>query len=318
MSLPRILLIATGGTIAGVADEAASTTRYQAGSLGAQALLDAVPEAFEIARFEISQPFNLDSCDLSPGHWLQLAREVAAGMADAQIDGILVSHGTDTLEETAFLLDRLIAPGKPLVLTCAMRPASAHSADGPLNLLHAVQAAAVPALGEFGTLVVVNERIHSGSWLVKRHTQALDAFDHEESAIGRCAPPRIECRRESPPRAPELLPRLGELPRVDVLWVGAGSEPDLLSSCIAHGARGLVLALPGNGSLPAAWKAAVGMALAKGVPVVRASRTGDGPVAAQAEDRGGLFRAGRLGPAQARVALMLALAAELPPQHFFC
>jgi len=315
MSLPRILLIATGGTIAGVADEAASTTRYQAGSLGARALLDAVPEVYEIARIEISQPFNLDSKDLAPGHWLQLAREVADACRDESIDAIVITHGTDTLEETAFFLDRLIPAGKPVVMTCAMRPASAHSADGPLNLLHAIQLAAGGHTRELGIVAVINEQIHAASRLRKLHTQSVGSFELAASRIGSSSPPGIECRPLGPPRAPQLLDRLSELPRVDVLWVGAGTDPDMLSACIAHGSKGLVLQLPGNGSIPCAWESAIGMAIATGIPVVRASRAAIGRVAQQ-PDPAGVISAGSLSPAQARVALMLALAGGLPANQF--
>ncbi|MCB1888143.1 MAG: asparaginase [Rhodocyclaceae bacterium] len=317
MSLPRVHLIATGGTIAGVADDPAATTRYQAGSLAGHALLESIPEAHRAASISIAQPFNLDSKDLGPGHWLQLARDVSSALADPAVDAVVVTHGTDTLEESAFLLDRLLPPGKPVVMTCAMRPASAHSADGPLNLLHALRVAASGATREAGVVAVVNERIHAASRLRKGHSHALDAFEHGDSAIGWSDPPGLDGRPEVPARMPSLLGRLDELPRVDVLWVGAGSEPDLLAASISHGARAIVLCLPGNGSLPETWSDAVHKALACHTVVVRASRTGRGRVARQPDDGGRLFAAGRLGPAQARVALMLALAGGLAPDHFF-
>ena len=316
MALPRLLLIATGGTIAGTADSASRTTGYQAGSLAATALLDAIPEVHEQAHFELSQPFSLDSSDMTPSHWLQLAREVAAARSRQDIDGVLITHGTDTLEETAFLLDALLAPGKPVVMTCAMRPASAHSTDGPLNLLHAVGVACHPGAAGLGVLVVANDRIHLGARISKRHTQSVDAFERETSVIGWANPPTIDYQPRAAVHAPELLASLGTLPRVDVLWVGAGSEPDALASSIAHGARAVVLALPGDGSVPGTWREAVGKANARGVAVVRASRTGDGAVSEKANDSALLIAAGTLTPACARVALMLALAGGDAPQRF--
>ncbi len=318
MSQVRVHLVATGGTIAGVADDPATTTRYLAGSLAGHALLESIPEAHHAASISISQPFNLDSKDFGPGHWLQLAREVTELIGEPTVDAIVVTHGTDTLEETAFLLDRLIPPGKPVVLTCAMRPASAHSADGPLNLLHAIQVAASGVTCEAGVVAVINERIHSGSWLRKAHTHAISAFDLSGSAIGWAHPPALVGARAAPRRQPELLACLDELPRVDVLWVGAGAEPDLLAASVAHGARAVVLCLPGNGSLPIAWHDAVDRATSRGIVVVRASRTGEGRVVDDADDdHRHRFAAGQLSPAQSRVALMLALAAGLPPHHFF-
>ena len=317
MSLPRILLIATGGTIAGSASDATATTGYFAGSLSATALLEAVPELFTRAHFSLSQPFSLDSRDMGPGHWLQLAREVGLACANPAIDGVVITHGTDTLEETAFFLDRVLAPGKPVVMTCAMRPATAHSADGPLNLLQAVAVAGSAEAAGLGVLVVVNERIHAANGLAKRHTQAVEAFDRSGAVLGWANPLRFDLWPRAITRRPEMLDTLGNLPRVDVLWVGAGSDPNLLAAAVAHGARALVLALPGNGSIPAAWLSGVGMALAKGIPVVRASRVGEGCVTPDALDQPSLIPAGTLSPQQARVALMLALGGGLAPDYFF-
>ena len=281
------------------------------------ALLKGVPQIARLADIRVCQPFNLDSSDLGPEHWLRIAREVADAMADGSVAGVVVTHGTDTLEETAFLLDRLIEPSKPLVMTCAMRPANALSADGPSNLLRSVEAALTPTVGSLGTVVVANEHIHAAAWLRKGDTQALDAFDHVASRIGRCGPVQIDARPQLPARAPELLATLDRLPRVDVLWVGAGSDADLLRASLDRGARGVVLALPGNGTLPAAWRDAVAEALACHVPVVRASRCCTGTVGAGPADTAQSFAAGRLGPAQARIALMLAISAALPARHFF-
>ena len=317
MTTPRILLIATGGTIAGVAADPSQPAHYQAGSLDAATLLSALPGLAGIADIRLRQPFNLDSCELGPAHWLAIAREVAAGMDDAAIDGIVVTHGTDTLEETAFLLDRLFAPTKPLVLTCAMRPANALSADGPSNLTRAIEAAITPALAALGTVVVIDERIHAAAWLRKHDARALDAFGHGGSTIGRCGPIAIDFEPRVPPRIPGRIEVLGLLPRVDVLWVGPGSATDLLAAALANGACGVVLALPGNGTLPTAWRKAVDHATRRQVAVVRASRTSRGAVSAAPDDTPLLFAAGRLGPAQARAALMLAIAAQLPADHFF-
>ncbi|MCB1905979.1 MAG: asparaginase [Rhodocyclaceae bacterium] len=314
---PRILLIATGGTITGVAADRSRPSHYRAGRLAADALLAAVPELAGVADVTVRQPFSLDSCEMGPDHWLQITREVAAGMADNDITGVVVTHGTDTLEESAFFVDRLIEPCKPIVMTCAMRPANALSADGPSNLMRAFEAASTAALASLGTVVVANERIHAAAWLRKGDTLALDAFDRGGSCVGRCGPVEIDTRPRLPARAPGLLAGLARLPRVDVLWIGAGSSADLLSACLERGARGLVLALPGNGTLPAAWRSAAADAIARGVPVVRASRTGGGAVGAATDDTAMLFAAGRLGPPQARVALMLAIAAGLPARHFF-
>ncbi|QTQ36335.1 L-asparaginase II [Aromatoleum petrolei] len=274
-----------------------------------------MPPLADVAQIRAEQLFSLDSKDMQPAHWLALGRRVRALLDDPAIDGIVITHGTDTLEETAAFLDLTLAAAKPVVLTAAMRPATALSADGPMNLYNAACVAAHPDSRGRGVLVSFGDAILPARGVRKRETHRLDAFGSASAgAIGQTDP----LRYFAPPPAGarlclQLPPDLADLPRVDVLYVGAGTPPALVDVMIADGARGLVLALPGNGSLPEAWEAPLAAAGARGIPVIRASRAGTGPVGHKAlDDRLGTRAAGELPASQARVALMLALAAGDP------
>lgn len=311
--MTTIALLATGGTIAGAAASATDTQGYAAGSLGAQSLLDAVPDLRTIAQFRSEQVFNMDSKDMGPPHWLTLAARVRAHAADPAIDAILITHGTDTMEETAFFLDAVADTDKPVVLTGAMRPATALSADGPMNLLDAAGVCATPASRGRGVLQVFGKTVFRAGTLRKSHTDRLDAFDGEICARIEGTTPRFLA--PAPVRHASAAALPATLPRVDILYPAAGAAPDLVDAVIALGAKGIVLALPGNGSLAAGWESAVTQAVAQGIPVVRASRCGHGPVSALAVDaRCGSRAAGPLSPAAARVALMLELAGVRPLQ----
>lgn len=313
--MPTLALIATGGTIAGAAASATDTTGYTAGALGADALLAALPQLADVAQIRAEQLFSLDSKDMQPANWLTLCHRVRALLDDPAIDGIVITHGTDTLEETAAFLELTLDAAKPVVLTAAMRPATALSADGPMNLYNAACVAAHRDSAGRGVLVSFGDAILPALGVRKRETQRLDAFGGASTgAIGQTAPLRYFAPPPARTRAcVELPPDLVELPRVDVLYVGAGTPPTLVELMIADGARGLVLALPGNGSLPEAWEAPLAAAVARSIPVIRASRAGMGAVGHKPlDDRLGTRAAGELPASQARVALMLALAAGDP------
>jgi L-asparaginase len=314
-TLPRIAVIATGGTIAGVSAAESDTTGYQAGALPITQLLAGVPQLGALADVVAEQPFSEDSKDLTPEHWLILARRVQARLDEPAIDAVVITHGTDTLEETAFFLHLVLTSDKPVVMTAAMRPATALSADGPMNLYQALSVAATPAARGRGVLVVVADRIWSARDVAKRHTQAIDALgDTDSGPLGWAHPPRFSSGPDDrlAGRVPlATLPMDGgvSLPHVEILFIAAGSAPELIAAACAQGARGLVLALPGNGSVPQRLAPALEACRRQGVSVVRASRTGAGPVAPASDALAGpLLCAGQLSPAKARIALMLALA----------
>jgi len=306
MTRPHIHLLATGGTIAGEADPAADSPRYRAGVRPVEQLLAAVPGLDATAELSAEQILSLDSKDMTPADWLVILAAARRALADPAIAGIVILHGTDTLEETAYFLHLTLPGDKPVVLTGAMRPADHPQADGPANLRAAVCLAASPSAHGKGVLAVMNRTAYPARWLGKARTHGLDAFES--------ARPWTDGRPDG--RCADLSP--ATLPRVDVLMGYAGAPPELVEACIAAGARGLVLALTGHGSVPAAWLPALAQAREHGVAILRASRC-TGPVVHNAnadDDRQGWLTAGDLPPAKARIALMLALARGGEAQSF--
>ena len=311
-ALPRVHLIATGGTIAATGTGAG----YRAGSLPLAALLAAVPELARTARITGEQLCNLGSQDLGPEQWLALARRLQELAGDPALAVVVVTHGTDTMEETAFLLGQVLGGTMPVVLTGAMRPATAADADGPGNLAAAVAVAAAPAARGRGVLVVMGGGIHGAASVRKLHTTAGAALGSVDAApLGTCTPtgPRFTTHPASGPQPPApafALP--SALPRVDIIPAYAGMGRDAIDHAVAAGARGLVLAGVGAGNATAEALAALAAAARAGVAVVRSTRVARGGVARGIEvddDAGGFIAARRLDPQQARVLLMLALAA---------
>ena len=309
MSLPKIALLTTGGTIAGAADAASGPDSYTAGTVAAEALLAAVPQVRERADIVVEPCLALDSKNMTPDHWLTIAEAARSLIEREDVAGVVLTHGTDTLEETALFLELLLPAAKPVVVTGAMRPSDAVSADGPANLLDAVRVAIDPAAHGRGTLVAFAEHILPARGLRKVQATSVDAFAALDGPVGSTRPD-VRFFRPPAPR-PELLPWPdADLPRVDIIHVAAGTSPAWLEAARAMGANGIVLTLPGNGSVPDAWREGVRALTQQGVPVVRATRCGDGFVAHRRLDvELATLAAGRLSPAQARVALMLALAA---------
>jgi L-asparaginase len=314
-ALPRIAVLATGGTIAGAAADAAQTAGYQAGLIGVDQLLAAVPALANIAQIHAEQIASIDSKDMAPSLWTTLAQRINALLASADTDGVVITHGTDTLEETAYLLHLTVKSTKPVVLTAAMRPATALSADGPLNLLCAVTLAASAAANGKGVLVAFNNRIHSARDVVKTSTYTVDTFHSPEiGALGWVQDGRIEFQRSVVrPHTVDTQFVIGtQWPSVEIVTSYAGVSRVPADALVAAGVRGIVVAGTGNGSIHASLQAALVDAARQGVAVVRASRVGSGHVmrnGAAPDDMLGFVSAGTLNPYKARVLLMLALAA---------
>lgn len=312
---PVIALLATGGTIAGAAASATDITGYAAGSLTAAALIAAVPQLGDIATLRAEQPFSIDSKDVTPAHWLQLARRVQALRDDPAITGIVLTHGTDTLEETAWFLHLATHGDKPVVMTAAMRPATALSADGPMNLWDAVRVAGSADFRGPGVLIALGGEVYGADDFAKVHTLRPAAFGARHGGpLGLANPParqRDGTQHGAAALARGTLEKVTDLPWVEVLHVAGGADPRLLDALREAGAAGAVLALPGNGSLPDAWQPAIDRATAAGLQLVRASRVPGGPVSAHTTHPA-LLAAGWCGALQARVLLMLTLAAGDP------
>jgi L-asparaginase len=317
-ALPTIALLATGGTIAGAAGDALQTAGYKAGALPVERLLEAVPALAGLAHIEAQQLASIDSKDMSMEVWSRLAQRIDTLLARPEIAAVVVTHGTDTLEETAYFLHLSVKSAKPVVLTAAMRPATALSADGPLNLCQAVAVAAARDAAGRGVLVVANNQIHGARDVVKRHTAAVQAFESPEfGALGWVQDAHIEFHRNvvrahtlaTPFTAPPAWPM------VEILASYAGAGHLAVEALVAGGVRGIVVAGTGNGSIHAGLQQALAEAHQHGVVVVRASRTGSGHVmrdGAAPDSALGFIAAGTLNPYKARVLLMLALAQQAP------
>jgi len=301
------VVLATGGTIAGRAARPEDTLRYESAQLGVAELVGAVP-ALAGLPLELEQVAQVDSKDMGPGVWARLAERVAFYLARAEVGGIVVTHGTDTLEETAYFLHRLLAPARPVVLTAAMRPATALQADGPQNLLDAVTLARTD--GARGVVAVMAGEVFHPVGLRKAHTTRLDAFTGGDAGpIGRLEDGRLRRWREWPQGEAlglATLPRPGQpWPRVEIVMSHAGADGRLVRALCEQGLDGLVLAGTGHGTLAADLEAAARQAQARGVRVRRASRCAAGAVLAT--DPQALPASGELSPAQARVELLLEL-----------
>ncbi|MDH0867255.1 asparaginase [Mitsuaria sp. GD03876] len=299
------VIIGTGGTIAGASDSATDNVGYKAGSLSVDTLVKAVP-ALASRSLEAEQLAQLDSKDMDHGTWARLARRVREHLDRPEVRGIVITHGTDTLEETAYLLQRVLAPEKPVVLTAAMRPATAIQADGPQNLLDAVAVAA--SAGVRGVVAVVAGQVWSGLELRKTHSYRLDAFEAGPDAgplavVEEGALRRFRDWTTGEALGAALLPEDGAAwPWVEVLASHAGADARALEAWRTAGLQGLVLACTGNGTLNQALEAPVQALKDAGVPVWRTTRCAQGRIVG-AEDE----PAAALSPWAARVELMLSL-----------
>ncbi len=311
---PRIKILATGGTIAGSADSDTATTGYRAGELGVDALMDAVPGIREIADVSGEQIASLDSKDMTDAVWLKLSRRVNELLARADVDGIVITHGTDTLEETAYFLNLTVQSRKPVVLTGAMRPATAISADGPMNLLDAVRLAASPSAGDRGVLVCLNGQIDGARDVTKTHTTALDAFQSPGfGALGSMhdGQPAFYGRteRRHAGHTEFDVSALQELPYVKVIYGHADDDALFAEAAVQAGARGIVYAGTGNGSIHKAAETALARAAEAGIIVVRSTRVGGGAVipAEASYIKEGFLEGDSLNPQKCRILLQLAL-----------
>lgn len=306
---PLVVILATGGTIAGTASTATDTTGYRAGALGVDALIAGVP-ALADHRLESESVAAIDSKDMDVATWQRLADRVAHHLARPGVAGIVVTHGTDTLEETAYFLHRVLAPAKPVVLTAAMRPASSLSADGPANLLDAVTLA--ESTGARGVSVVFAGAAWGAVGLRKIHTLQTPAFAGSDCGpIARLEGGVIRTFRPWPDGQGLGLARIAAAPdtwpRVEIVMNHAGADGRLVDAAVESGASGLVVAGTGFGTVSARLEAALARAREGGVRVARASRCAFGPVLPHGKGDG--EAAGELSAVQARVELQLALLA---------
>lgn len=312
--LPRISVLATGGTIAGRAEDSTQMTGYQAGAIGVESLLAAVPQAADIAAVSGEQICDIDSCNMTESIWLRLWARIRELFANDEADGIVITHGTDTMEETAYFLTITVPYAKPVILVGAMRPATAMSADGPLNLLHAIRVAAAPNAAGRGVLVVMNDEIYAARDVTKTNTENVATFKAPGfGMVGMIDNGSVDFYYRTE-RRHTLLTEFSLddhciLPRVELIYAHAGHSRLFVDAAVQNGARGIVYAGMGNGSIHEAAEAALASAAANGVVVVRSTRSHSGRVISANPDwdAAGFVRGDTLNPQKARILLALAL-----------
>jgi L-asparaginase len=320
--LPQVVVLATGGTIAGAAASDVQAG-YKSGQVGVEQLLGAVPQAKKVANLRGEQIANIGSQDMNDEVWLKLATRVNQLAAMPDVAGIVITHGTDTIEETAYFLNLVVKSKKPVVLTAAMRPATALSADGPLNFYNAVAVAANKNAAGRGVLVVINDWIHGAASLTKTSTTAVQTFLSPLSGlIGTVAYGEAEFLRapigKNTADSEFSLDGVKTLPRVDIIMAHENMDGALIDAAVAAGAKGLVIAGVGNGNMTASALNALAAQAKKGIVCVRASRVAIGRVGRNVEvddDKMGLVASLDLNPQKARVLLRLALAKTTDPKR---
>lgn len=309
----KVVILGTGGTIAGTAERATDSVGYRAASLGVEALVAAVP-ALAGQPLECLQVAQLDSKDMDVAVWQALAAALVQQLHRPEVAGVVITHGTDTLEETAYFLHRVLAPGKPVVLTAAMRPASALLSDGPQNLLDALTLAATP--GARGVLAVMANSVYEARGLRKVHSYRLDALGAGDAGpLGRLEEGRLTRYRHWPEAEALGLAAIeravGRWPRVEIVLSHAGADGHIVDALVAQSgpdrAAGIVVAGTGNGTVHHRLEAALHRAMAEGIAVRRCTRCAAGGVIGGGPTD--LPAAGDLTPVQARIELMLELLA---------
>ncbi|MDR0484995.1 MAG: type II asparaginase [Alphaproteobacteria bacterium] len=320
----NIVIVATGGTIAGSAQQSTDTTGYTAATLGVQALINAVPEIKKVANVTGEQVLQIGSQDMDNEAWLKLAKKIDELASSSSVDGIVITHGTDTIEETAYFLNLVVNTKKPIVLVGAMRPATALSADGPLNLLNAVIVANSKEAQGKGVLVVINDTIFGARDIAKTNTFLVNAFDAPNSgAMGYIQSSKVFLYNNSSAlntSASEFnIKNISALPRVDILYGYANAGGEYVDYAVnTLKVKGIVYAGVGDGNFYKDVFPAVQNAVKNKVAVVRSSRVGSGIVARNGEvndDENGFVAANNLNPQKARVLLILALTKNNDPKY---
>jgi L-asparaginase len=313
-ALPKVIILATGGTIAGTGTSA-TRAGYTAGKIPIDDLIGAIPAVKQIADISGEQISSIGSQDMTLDIWKKLAVRINQIYANHEADAVVITHGTDTQEETAYFLDLTVPSDMPVVLTGSMRPATAISADGPKNLYDAIIVAADPNTKGKGVVVSFNEGIYDAREVMKLSTTKVEAFGSPNSgAIGQVYDGKVEYYmksiREENTKTPFKFTADTQLPRVDIVYMYADAPPDMIDMLVAKKVAGIVIAGVGNGNFNKAYMDAVKRAVAAGIIVCRASRTPSGRVVLEDEindDELGTIVSDDLTPQKARIMLMLGL-----------
>jgi L-asparaginase len=309
--LPRVVVLATGGTIASMSDPATGALRA---ALTGEEIVASVPGLRDIARVEVEQVANVGSMDMTPAIWLKLSRRANELLASPDIAGVVVTHGTDTLEETAYFLDLTVTSPKPVVVVGAQRAPVYFDTDGPRNLLNAVRVAISPEAVGMGAMVVMNGKINAAREVTKTNTLEAETFQTLEfgalgvADLGAVRFYRAPLRRQTIALAPDAT-----LPRVEIVSMYAGADGRVIEMLLDRGELdGLVIAGLGLAHVPDEAMNAIRAVRERGIPVVLSTRVYTGrivPLYANNVDllKMGAIQADNLSPQKARVLLMVAM-----------
>src|SRR6202795_4276928 len=314
-ALPNVVILANGGTIAGSGATSTTSVGYKAAPVPVQALIDAVPELKKIATVRGEQVFQIASQNMTNDYWLKLAKRVNDLLHQPEVSGIVVPHGTDTLEETAYFLNLVSKSEKPVVIVGAMRPSTALSADGPINLYNAVLiAGSKEAVGK-GVLVCLNDQINAARDVTKTNTSTADTFKSPELGIlgyvqgNRVAFYRLPARKHTLNSEFDIS-GVEKLPNVEIAYGFANVSRTAVDAFAASGVDGIVYAGVGDGNPSQLTEQALADARAKGILIVRSARAGSGIVARNNEvndDQRDFVVSDTLNPQKARILLTVAL-----------
>jgi L-asparaginase len=318
----NVVILATGGTIAGAA-ATGTQAGYTSGAVNIDTMIAGVPGITDLANIKGEQISNVGSQDMTFDIMLKLARRINELAKSPGVDGFVITHGTDTMEDTAFFLNLTVKTDKPVVMVGSMRPSTAVSADGPLNLYNAVGVAADPKAAGRGVLVVMNDWIQGAHSLTKTSTTAVQTFMSPLRGLVGTANYGKNDYYTSPEwkhttQSEFDITGVTTLPRVDIIYASADMSPDLIDCAAANGAKGVVIAGVGNGNMNNASVTAAANAVKKGVVVVRSSRVVTGSVGRNVElndDQLGFIASDELNPQKARILLTLALLKQRTPEQ---
>ena len=317
---PNIVILATGGTIAGAA-ASGTQSAYKSGAVTIDAMLAAVPGISDLATVKGEQISNVGSQDMSFQILLTVAKRINELTKSSDVDGIVITHGTDTMEDSAFFLNLTVKTDKPVVMVGSMRPSTAVSADGPLNLYNAVGVAVDPNARGRGVLVVMNDSIHAAHSLTKTSTTSVETFlSPVRGLVGVASYGKndfyFKPEWKHTTQSEFDISQVTQMPRVDIIYGYVDMPGDLIDAAVAAGARGIVIAGVGNGNMTKAAVTSAANAVKKGVVVVRASRVMTGLVGRNVElndDELGFIASDELNPQKARILLSLALLKKPTP-----
>lgn len=313
-SKPNVTILATGGTIAGAA-ATGTQSGYKSGAVGIDTMVAGVPGITDLATIKGEQISNVGSQDMSFDILLKVAKRINELAKSPDVTGIVITHGTDTMEESAFFLNLTVKTDKPVVMVGSMRPSTAVSADGPLNLYNAVGVAADPQAKGRGVLVVMNDWIHAAHSLTKTSTTAVQTFMSPVRGIVGVASYGKNDWYFTPQwrhttKSEFDISQVTQMPRVDIIFASLDMSPEQITASAASGAKGIVIAGVGNGNMNKASVEAAAAAVKKGVVVVRSSRVATGLVGRNVEledDKLGFIASDELNPQKSRILLSLAL-----------